>query len=318
MLEKAVIHWLKEGPSWLLFALETQLNGKQLGVSTAVDDAQLQPMIKRLKDNNSGIPALVSGELSYTSTGNAFWDLFFLSDIGLRIDDIHIEDEVNSLLSQQNFDGTFVFQNGTKSSYYCIPAIVLSSLAKMGYSNHPKILKFIEKVFETQRVDGGWHCAASRDKGKRLQDSASCPMDNLNILMLLGQYEQYRVDARLNGAIDLLLVHWKRKIEPWRPYGFGIGSDFLKLKYPAVKYGILRVLDVLSLYPYAVKSSEFKEMFAFVMNKSIDGRFFAESVSRSYSDFDFGQTKQPSRWITYLIYRIQKRVSVGDIQTQFK
>jgi len=48
-------------------------------------------------------------------------------------------------------------------------------------------------------------------------------------------------------------------------------------------------------------------MFEFVMNKSIDGKFFAESASRTYSDFDFGQTKMPSRWITFLIYRLQKR-----------
>ncbi len=88
----------------------------------------------------------------------------------------------------------------------------------------------------------------------------------------------------------------------------GIGNDFLKLKYPAVKYGILRVLDVLSLYPYATKSPEFSEMVEFVMNKSSDGKLFAESVSRSYSEFDFGQTKLPSKWITFWIYRILKRI----------
>lgn len=107
---------------------------------------------------------------------------------------------------------------------------------------------------------------------------------------------------------DWLLTHWKKRMEPWRPYGFGIGNDFLKLKYPAVKYGILRVLDVLSLYSCAIKSPEFNEMFEFVMKKTADGRFYAESVSRSYSEFDFGQTKLPSKWITFSIYRIQKHV----------
>jgi len=36
--------------------------------------------------------------------------------------------------------------------------------------------------------------------------------------------------------------------------------------------------------------------------------YYAESVSRAYSEFDFGQTKEPSRWITFLISRIQKRM----------
>lgn len=307
-MDNLFLSWIAEENAWLKFASETQLFGKQCDSSIAIDNVEMQTIINRIKDINVGFPALKTGKVKYTSTGNAFWDLFFLADIGLKIEDIHIQDEVNLLFELQNDDGTFVLQDGTKSGYFCIPTIILASLAKMGYDKDPHILKFIEEIFRTQRLDGGWHCAVSRATGSKLQDSESCPMDNLNILMLLGQYDQYRNDSRLNGAIDLLLMHWKRRQEPWRPYGFGIGSDFLKLKYPAVKYGILRVLDVLSLYPYAIKSSEFNEMLESVMNKSIDGKFFAESASRTYSDFDFGQTKTPSRWITFLIYRLQKRI----------
>ena len=68
--------------------------------------------------------------------------------------------------------------------------------------------------------------------GTKLQDSESCPMDNLNLLMLLAQYERFRRDPKLEGAIDLLLLHWKNRLQPWRPYGFGIGDQFLKLKLP--------------------------------------------------------------------------------------
>ena len=281
---------------------------KRAEPSLAAADPKIQVVINRLKDPSVGISSLKSGKAAYSSTGNTFWDLFFLSDIGLSVEDIHIQDEVKNIFGLQQEDGTFILQDGTKSGYFCIPTIILSSLVKMGCDNDPHILRFIEKIFETQRLDGGWHCALNRATGKKLQDSESCPMDNLNVLMLLSQYDAYRNDTRLNGAIDLLLTHWKKRMEPWRPYGFGIGNDFLKLKYPAVKYGILRVLDVLSLYPYAIKSTEFNEMFEFVMKKITDGRFFAESVSRSYSEFDFGQKKIPSRWITFLIYRIQKRM----------
>ena len=34
-----------------------------------------------MPSHNVGISALKTGKVSYTSTGNAFWDLFFLSDI---------------------------------------------------------------------------------------------------------------------------------------------------------------------------------------------------------------------------------------------
>lgn len=72
-----VLNWLTEGPSWLLFAAETQLLGNQLSASAAANDSQVQTIIKRVKDFNSGIPALESGELTYTSTGECFLGFVF-------------------------------------------------------------------------------------------------------------------------------------------------------------------------------------------------------------------------------------------------
>lgn len=307
-MDDKVFEWMTEEDAWLNFAVETQIFNHKPDSSVILNDPSIEAIINRVKDSSVGIPAMKTGKITYISTGNAFWDLFFLSDIGLNAEDIHIQEEVSLLWDLQNGDGTFVVQEGTKSSYLCVPTIILASLSKMGYADDPHIQRFIDKIFETQRLDGGWHCAINRATGKKLQDTESCPMDNLNILMLLGQYDKFKNDMRLKGAIDLLLKHWQRRSEPWRPYGFGIGNDFAKLKYPAIKYGILRVLDVLSLYPYAIKSSEFNEMLTSVMSKSVEGKFYAESVSRSYAEFDFGQTKTPSRWITFLIYRLQKRV----------
>jgi hypothetical protein len=310
-MSEAVTKWLVEDAPWLKYAVETQLLNLKSDVSLVVKDKSISVVINRLKDNQVGIPALKTGKVAYTRTGNAFWDLYFLTDIGLSAKDVKIEKEVEELFKLQLADGSLILMDGAKPGFHCIPTIILSSLAKMGYKDDPHIRKFLQNVFDLQRLDGGWHCALSRAKGKRLQDSDSCPMDNLNVLMLLGQYEEFRTDNRFNGAVDLLLRHWQKRKEPWRPYGFGIGGDFSKLRYPAVKYGILRVLDVLSMYPHAVRSKEFQDMLNSVLQKSKNGKYYAESVSRSYSEFDFGQTKEPSRWITFLVNRIQKRVNAG-------
>ena len=74
------------------------------------------------------------------------------------------------------------------------------------------------------------------------------------------------------------------------------------------RVGILRVLDVLSLFPYAAGRRGFQSMLDFVIQKSSDGRYYAESVHPAYAEFDFGQTQEPSRWLTFLVNRIQKRV----------
>jgi hypothetical protein len=307
-VSNANIKWLQEGSPWLKYAVETQLLDKKSDASIVVKDKSIGTVISRLKDDKVLIPALKTGKVAYTRTGNAFWDLYFLADIGLSAKDVNIEKEVEELFKLQLLDGSLILMDGAKPSFHCIPTIILSSLAKMGYKDYSHIGKFLQNVFDLQRLDGGWHCAVSRTKGKKLQDSDSCPMDDLNVLMLLGQYKEYRTDPRFNGAIDLLLSHWSRRKEPRRPYGYGMGTDFSKLRYPAVKYGILRVLDALSLYLHAVQNKEFQDMLNFVLQKSKNGKYCAESVSRSYDEFDFGQTKEPSRWITFLVNRIEKRV----------
>jgi len=302
-----VLSWLLEGPPWISYAVETQLLDRRRDPSDVLNDPDIKAVVDRLKANSSGFPALGTGTLRYNSGGNVYWDLSFLADIGLSISQLGLEVEVEGLFDLQRDDGSFILQEGTRSSYLCISSIILSSLARMGYAEDPRLLKFIDLALGQQRLDGGWHCAISRAKGNKLQETESCPMDNQNLLLLFGQYASLKEEGRMNGAVGLLLEHWARRAEHWRPYGFGIGSQFMKVRYPETKYGLLKVLDVLSLYPYAVRQLEYQEMLGALMNKSNGGRYSAESISRSYSKFDFGQARAPSRWITFLVNRIIKR-----------
>ncbi len=297
MPDESAIAWLMQGPPWLRYAVETQLLDWTSDEEAALSDPPLRPVIARLKDPVAGIGALAAGRLSYATTGTAFWDLFFLADVGLSASGLGIRDEIEGVLDRQLRNGSFSF--GSDPSYYCRSAIILSSVARLGYRDDPRISRFIGHFLDEQRLDGGWHCLDSED---------ACPMDNLNILMLLGQYEAYREYARLGGALDLLLTHWSRRGD-WRPAGFGMGKRFLKLEYPAVRYGILRVLDVLSLFPYAIRSSEFASMLAYVEQKAVDGRYYAESVPTGYPGLDFAQTATPSRWISFIVERVRARAA---------
>ncbi len=304
----SLMDWMVNESPFMAYAVHTQLLDEPGDASAALKDQRIQTIVHRLSSQKSGLPALHTGLVPYTSYGHAFWDLFFLCDIGLSISALGLTNEVESFFSLQDDNGYFVVQNGTKANHVCIPAILLSSLAQMGYRDDARIMRFVDIVKASQRLDGGWHCAHNRAQGNKLQHTDSCPMDTLNILMLLSRFDDCRRDQALQSATDFLLAHWQRKMEPWRPYGFGIGTDFQKLRYPAAKYGILRVLDTLSYYPYAVGQSAFGDMLRHVQAKASDGKYRAESVSRSYAEFDFGQTKAPSTWITFLINRIQKRI----------
>jgi len=300
-LDKEILDWLLEGPSWLRYAIELQLLDTQPDIEPVLQDSSIAGIISRLKGGNAGIPALKTGRVHYTEPGKAYWDLFFLADIGLAVRDLGLESEAEQIFRFQSANGSFIIPPNVQDNYYCMSAILVSSLAMMGYREDPRLKKYIRDILSTQMSNGGWDCYGEDFGGE------SCPMDNLNILRLLGQYEQYRENPKLHGAIDLLLSHWEERTHL---YGFGIGRRFKSLQYPAVKYGILRVLDVLSLFPYAVDSRAFQSMLDFVHSKAVNGKYCAEATSAAYAEFDFSQTAEPSRWLTFLINRADRRMGM--------
>jgi len=71
----------------------------------------------------------------------------------------------------------------------------------------------------------------------------------------------------------------------------------------------MHVLDVLSRFPWLKKDARLAEMLALLNSKADqEGRFTPESVWTAWKDWEFGQKKRPSRWLTLLAWRIIGRV----------
>lgn len=308
-MKQDILTWLLNGPAWLKYTVELQLLGTNPDPGLALNDPAIVSLRERLSNHQLGLPALLGKKIYYTHAGNAYWDLFFLADTGLTAKDLGIEAELEQLLARQSPSGDFITEPGMMPNHYCISAILLSTIAKLGFKEHPAVRKYLEVILNTQRYDSGWHCEKGQSGGVSY-DPESCPMDNLNILMLVGQYDDLRNDDRFNGAIDLLLYHWKQRDRKLRLDGFGVGSRYSALKYPAVDYGIIRVLDAVSVFPHAVKRPAFAEMLGWIAKKAVDGRYTPEMASGFFPGFDFDQTEKPSRWLTFLISRIVKRAGL--------
>ncbi|MFC1481928.1 hypothetical protein ACFL6E_06765 [Candidatus Neomarinimicrobiota bacterium] len=306
-MQSEITKWMDEGPGWLKYAVDTQLLGNEIGPGPALNDTAIQSLLATIRCKEQGFESLINGTVSYT--GQLYWYLFFLADIGLTSDQLNLESEFQTVLHLEDNTHRFLISKEMKPNYFCISSILLTAMVKMSASVKDSLQPHLNTIMNTQRLDGGWHCAKSRGIGQKQEKSVSCLMDNLNILMLFAEYEEYVTEPKLNGAIDLILEHWYRQEEKWRPYGFGIGSEFKKLRYPAFKYGILRVLDVLSMYPYAQARSEFKGMLKYVQQRADSGKYFAGSVAKMFAGFDFAQKIVPSRWITFIITRIERRVN---------
>ncbi|HLK61177.1 MAG TPA: hypothetical protein VKU00_31740 [Chthonomonadaceae bacterium] len=76
------------------------------------------------------------------------------------------------------------------------------------------------------------------------------------------------------------------------------------MQYPFVQYQLMKTADTLAQIPVARKDARFQEMLERLEAKQgPDGKWMAEGVNKPYSDFDFGQKKHPSAWITFLATR---------------
>ena len=119
-MEKKVLDWLLEGPAWLKYAVELQLLDSKPDVRPVLEDSAIKGLIRRLEDSNVGIPALKSGRVHYTETGKAYWDLFFLADIGLTLEDIERQDLAEDIFRFQQRDGSFIIPPNVHYIFHAI------------------------------------------------------------------------------------------------------------------------------------------------------------------------------------------------------
>ncbi len=113
-------------------------------------------------------------------------------------------------------------------------------------------------------------------------------------------------EAAHTGA-EALLTLWEQRRKR-RPYLFAMGTDFAKLKVPHVWYDILHVTEVLSSFVWLRDDPRLAAMVEIVKAKAgDDGRFISESVWMAWKDWDFGQKREPSPWLTFSARRMLAR-----------
>jgi len=247
--------------------------------------------------------------------------LAVLADFGLRADDPGMDRVIAAVMAHQSPEGAFQALIQVPKAYggsgqaawtwmLCDTPTILYALLSFCLGSDGRVQAAIEHLTSLIR-ENGWPCAVSPDLGKfrgpgRKDDP--CPYVNLIALKALAQAPELQDSPAARTGAEMLLTHWERRTER-KIYMFGIGTDFRKLKYPFVWYDILHVADVLSRFPFARQNPRLREMAEVILSKQDDqGRFTPESVWRAWKDWEFGQKKAPSPWITLLALRVIKRV----------
>ena len=89
---------------------------------------------------------------------------------------------------------------------------------------------------------------------------------------------------------------------------FGHGKNFRLPRAPFFWYNIGTILDSCRHYPELVKTTAFKELVAVsLLEFTPKGKFVPKTVYRYFSEYSFGQKKEPSPWMTLFLSRIYKQ-----------
>jgi hypothetical protein len=318
----APIDWLLEGEPWIEYRTRLDLLGQSEQdpqVMSARKSMLAYPQVQTLITELTGWPGIVIS--SHKSASQPFHKLTFIADLGLKADDPMMGKIVARILKHQSAEGPFQLSmnipthfGGTGQDQWawalCDAPLVVYSLLKFGLKDDPKVKAAIGYLAGLLK-DNGWPCAVSKELGKfrgpgRKDDP--CPFANLAMLKALSEVDELRDSPACHIGADTLLTLWSESTAQ-HPYMFFMGSDFRKLKVPFVWYDLMHVLDVLTRFSWLANDARLLDMMATLKSKADQqGRFTPESVWTAWKDWEFGQKKEPSRWLTLSAWRIIERM----------
>jgi len=247
--------------------------------------------------------------------------LLFLLDIGFETDIPEIENAVKQIMSHKDKYGVYQSLTNIPPHYggkgedvfgWCLcdaPLLLMALLkAKVDYHQHIKQgMKHLSSLYREQ----GFPCAVSEEhgtfRGPGRKDDC-CPYATLIMVKLLSEIDEYRNSDTAKNGIEVIFSLWENSLER-HPYMFYMGTDFRKLKAPAMWYDIVSVADCLSKFDFVKSDTRFCEMIDVIKRKQdADGMFIPESVYQKFKGWDFGQKRAVSPYLSYLCIRLLKRV----------
>jgi len=282
--------------------------------SAVLSDFRISRYLKDIADFNSTIVT------NHKNPDLPIHKLIFLLDIGLDTNVQEIDRAIKQILKNEDENGMYKSMTNVPTHYggsgedtlawaLCDAPLMLYALLKARVSYEKYVKKGVEYILRLHGSNG-FPCTVSTELGKfrgpgRKDDC--CPYAELIILKLISLIPQYANSESANSIINELLNLWENSQEQ-HPYMFYMGTDFRKLKAPAIWYDIVSVADCMSHFQFARKDKRFNEMLEIIESKAnSEYQFTPESVYLKCKEWDFGQKKQPSAWLTYLCLSILER-----------
>ncbi len=205
---------------------------------------------------------------------------------------------------------------------FCDAHAIAETVARFGRGDDPRAVRAFEciaaDIAETAQ-GSAWHCRVDPAVGFRGPGRKNdfCPQATLEALRAFSYLSPDRRPAEVVATGRVSLANWRARGEQ-KPYMFGHGRDFKRVKWPQTWYGAFEMVDVLGRYPELWDGpdaapddrSSLAEIAACLIayNTGEDGRVTPRSAFQGFSAFSFGQKKEPSAYATARVATVLRRL----------
>ncbi|KPJ53722.1 hypothetical protein AMJ39_03635 [candidate division TA06 bacterium DG_24] len=312
---ESLLPWLLEGEPWVRYRTLTDLlrrkpdDSEVEAARNAVPDHQLiRPILARQK-RNGWWGRKKDLHTWWPKNNTTFWLVGTLADFGLTIEDEHVSRACACIFDTQLESGGFLGYNPDQAAD-CHTGILTESLAKAGKIGDARLERAYRWLRSRQRLDGGWWCKDTGQPGRPREAEPSCALATMFVLGAFAHHPRLQKSDVARRGVEFMLGCWeKRGTIKYAGHDSQIGTNWGKLKYPYTDYRILKYLDVVSRFPHVRGDRRVREMAGILVSKRGPvGRYTPESIHKVWHKFDFGQKKNPSRWITALALGVVRRI----------
>ena len=122
-------------------------------------------------------------------------------------------------------------------------------LCRFGDTGDDRLQQTLVHLLETQHDDGGWRCNKF-SYGRGPETEFSNPGVTLWVLDVFRITDHLHRNPALDRAVDSLLDYWVVR-RPMGPRDFGIGTLFLQVEFPFLRYNLFSYVYVLSFHDRA-------------------------------------------------------------------
>lgn len=266
----------------------------------------LNQILASRHDNGADFWATPDGRLAIERPISTLAALLIMSELGVPKSHEALRGAAELVLNACREDGRV--RIAPKGQIYpCHTAVAAAALCRNGYGDHRRVQTMLEHLLSNRFEDGGWRC-------NKFFYGHGPETDHSNPGVTLCALDAFRCAGMNEGSQDLdtavetLLNHWTVRV-PTGPCHFGIGTLFMQVEYPFLRYNIFYYTYVLSFYPKARKDKRFKEVLAALSEKLNDqNKLIVERPSRKLEKLQICRKGEPSAAATERYAEIVKNM----------